>query len=38
MQSVTHGRKDGQTNGQAQTNMSTQLLRSWGHKNMYKIY
>ena len=25
---------DGQTDGQAQTNMPPQLLRSWGHKNM----
>ena len=27
------GRTDRQTDGQAQTNMPPQLLRSWGHKN-----
>ena len=27
-----YGQTDGQTDGQAQTNMPPQLLRSWGHK------
>ena len=26
---------DGQSNGQAQINVPLQLLRSWGHKNIY---
>ena len=28
-------RTDGRTDGQAQTNMPPQLLRSWGHKKVY---
>ena len=30
--SVTHRRKDGLTDGQAQSNMPPQLIRRWGHK------
>ena len=30
----TKGVTDRRTNGQAQTNMPPQLLRSWGHKNI----
>ena len=28
-----NGQTDGRTDGQAQTNMPPQLVRSWGHKN-----
>ena len=35
--SLTHRRIDGHTDGQAQTNMPPQLLRSWGHNKSFKV-
>ena len=32
---VTDRQTDRRSDGQAQTNMSPQLLRSWGHKKLY---
>ena len=34
MQSVTHVRTHGWTDGQDQTNMPPQLLRNWGHNKL----